>query len=43
LALNLLTEEGLPHFHRILAVYLATTATGRRGTILGPQRRIVTA
>jgi len=22
LALNLLTEEGLPHFHRILAVYL---------------------
>ena len=23
LALNLLTEEGLPHFHRLLAVYLA--------------------
>src|SRR5688500_3512900 len=22
LALNLLTEEGLPHFHRLLAVYL---------------------
>ena len=24
LALNLLTEEGLPHFHRLLAVYLGT-------------------
>jgi len=26
LALNLLTEEGLPHFHRLLAVYLGTTS-----------------
>ena len=24
LALNMLTEEGLPHFHRLLAVYLGT-------------------
>ena len=25
LALNLLTEEGLPHFHRLVAVYMGTT------------------
>jgi acyl-[acyl-carrier-protein] desaturase len=30
LALNLLTEEGLPHFHRLLAVYLGDESFWRR-------------
>src|SRR6476660_7414254 len=30
LALNLLTEEGLPHFHRLLAVYLGDDSFWRR-------------
>jgi acyl-[acyl-carrier-protein] desaturase len=30
LALNLLTEEGLPHFHRLLAVYLGDDSLWRR-------------
>ena len=30
LALNLLTEEGLPHFHRLLAVYLGTDSIWAR-------------
>lgn len=30
LALNLLTEEGLPHFHRLLAVYLGDESHWRR-------------
>lgn len=30
LALNLLTEEGLPHFHRLLAVYLGNDSHWRR-------------
>ena len=30
LALNLLTEEGLPHFHRLLAVYLGDDSHWRR-------------
>jgi acyl-[acyl-carrier-protein] desaturase len=32
LALNLLTEEGLPHFHRILAVYLGSDSFWSRWT-----------
>jgi acyl-[acyl-carrier-protein] desaturase len=32
LALNLLTEEGLPHFHRLLAVYLGSTSFWSRWT-----------
>ncbi len=34
LALNLLTEEGLPHFHRLLAVYLGSTSFWSRWTNL---------
>jgi acyl-[acyl-carrier-protein] desaturase len=34
LALNLLTEEGLPHFHRILAVYLGNESFWSRWTNL---------
>jgi acyl-[acyl-carrier-protein] desaturase len=34
LALNLLTEEGLPHFHRILATYLGSTSFWCRWTNL---------
>jgi acyl-[acyl-carrier-protein] desaturase len=34
LALNLLTEEGLPHFHRILAVYLGNDSFWSRWTNL---------
>ncbi len=34
LALNLLTEEGLPHFHRILAVYLGNESHWHRWTNL---------
>src|SRR5436305_3754052 len=30
LALNLLTEEGLPHFHRLLAIYLGTDSIWAR-------------
>ncbi|HEU5039386.1 MAG TPA: acyl-ACP desaturase, partial [Gemmatimonadales bacterium] len=30
LALNMLTEEGLPHFHRLLAVYLGDDSHWRR-------------
>lgn len=32
LALNLLTEEGLPHFHRLLAVYLGSDSFWSRWT-----------
>lgn len=32
LALNLLTEEGLPHFHRLLAVYLGSASFWSRWT-----------
>src|SRR5688572_11617460 len=32
LALNLLTEEGLPHFHRLLAVYLGSESFWSRWT-----------
>jgi acyl-[acyl-carrier-protein] desaturase len=31
LALNLLTEEGLPHFHRLLAVSPCRPVSGRSG------------
>lgn len=34
LALNLLTEEGLPHFHRLLAVYLGSDSFWSRWTNL---------
>lgn len=34
LALNLLTEEGLPHFHRLLAVYLGNDSFWHRWTNL---------
>jgi acyl-[acyl-carrier protein] desaturase len=34
LALNLLTEEGLPHFHRLLAVYLGNDSFWSRWTNL---------
>lgn len=34
LALNLLTEEGLPHFHRLLAVYLGSTSFWSKWTNL---------
>jgi acyl-[acyl-carrier-protein] desaturase len=34
LALNLLTEEGLPHFHRLLAVYLGNESFWSRWTNL---------
>ena len=34
LALNLLTEEGLPHFHRILAVYLGNESFWHKWTNL---------
>jgi acyl-[acyl-carrier protein] desaturase len=34
LALNLLTEEGLPHFHRLLAVYLGNESYWSRWTNL---------
>lgn len=34
LALNLLTEEGLPHFHRLLAVYLGSESFWSRWTNL---------
>jgi acyl-[acyl-carrier-protein] desaturase len=34
LALNLLTEEGLPHFHRLLAVYLGSDSYWSRWTNL---------
>ncbi len=34
LALNLLTEEGLPHFHRLLAVYLGNASHWQRWTNL---------
>ena len=34
LALNLLTEEGLPHFHRLLAVYLGNDSHWSRWTNL---------
>src|SRR5687768_8962538 len=34
LALNLLTEEGLPHFHRLLAAYLGENAFWSRWTNL---------
>ncbi len=34
LALNLLTEEGLPHFHRLLAVYLGSNSFWSRWTNL---------
>src|SRR3954470_13970473 len=34
LALNMLTEEGLPHFHRLLAVYLGDESHWRRGNNL---------
>ncbi|MDQ6611918.1 MAG: acyl-ACP desaturase [Gemmatimonadota bacterium] len=34
LALNLLTEEGLPHFHRLLAVYLGDESFWRKWTNL---------
>jgi acyl-[acyl-carrier-protein] desaturase len=34
LALNLLTEEGLPHFHRLLAVYLGNESIWTRWTNL---------
>ncbi|HUF30260.1 MAG TPA: acyl-ACP desaturase [Gemmatimonadaceae bacterium] len=34
LALNLLTEEGLPHFHRLLAVYLGSGSFWSRWTNL---------
>jgi acyl-[acyl-carrier-protein] desaturase len=34
LALNLLTEEGLPHFHRLLAVYLGSDSHWSRWTNL---------
>jgi acyl-[acyl-carrier-protein] desaturase len=34
LALNLLTEEGLPHFHRLLAVYLGNDSYWSRWTNL---------
>jgi len=34
LALNLLTEEGLPHFHRLLAVYLGSDSFWTRWTNL---------
>jgi acyl-[acyl-carrier-protein] desaturase len=34
LALNLLTEEGLPHFHRLLAVYLGNESHWSRWTNL---------
>jgi acyl-[acyl-carrier-protein] desaturase len=34
LALNLLTEEGLPHFHRLLAVYLGSESHWSRWTNL---------
>ena len=34
LALNLLTEEGLPHFHRLLAVYLGSDSFWARWTNL---------
>ena len=34
LALNLLTEEGLPHFHRLLAVYLGNESFWTRWTNL---------
>src|SRR5687768_13518915 len=34
LALNLLTEEGLPHFHRILAVYLGNESHWQHWTNL---------
>ncbi|MGH7445102.1 MAG: acyl-ACP desaturase [Longimicrobiales bacterium] len=34
LALNLLTEEGLPHFHRLLAVYLGSSSFWSRWTNL---------
>jgi acyl-[acyl-carrier-protein] desaturase len=34
LALNLLTEEGLPHFHRLLAVYLGSTSFWHKWTNL---------
>jgi acyl-[acyl-carrier-protein] desaturase len=34
LALNLLTEEGLPHFHRILAVYLGDDSYWQKWTNL---------
>jgi len=34
LALNLLTEEGLPHFHRLLAVYLGNESFWTKWTNL---------
>ena len=34
LALNLLTEEGLPHFHRLLAVYLGSDSFWSKWTNL---------
>ncbi|HMS04057.1 MAG TPA: acyl-ACP desaturase, partial [Gemmatimonadaceae bacterium] len=34
LALNLLTEEGLPHFHRLLAVYLGNESIWTKWTNL---------
>ena len=34
LALNLLTEEGLPHFHRLLAVYLGSSSFWSKWTNL---------
>src|SRR5690606_27392680 len=34
LALNLLTEEGLPHFHRLLAVYLGSNSFWSKWTNL---------
>ena len=34
LALNLLTEEGLPHFHRLLAVYLGNESHWQHWTNL---------
>ena len=43
LALNMLTEEGLPHFHRLLAVYLGDDSHWRPGTTCGPRRRTGTA
>src|SRR3954471_11132022 len=35
LALNMLTEEGLPHFHRLLSVYLGDESHWRRWNNLG--------